>query len=248
MALSWRGFYAIVDPDVCAGDPLAVADAFLRGGCAALQLRHKSAADPADQGKKSAAVPADQGNKSAPDPADSVEKSTDDRSRSAGSIAGDRATLALARALSAKCRAARVPFVMNDRLDLALLADADGLHLGQDDLPIAEARRFFRGPIGVSTHDLAQLTRAIADGADLVGFGPVFATSTKKNPDPVVGLDGLAAACRAATVPVVAIGGIDRERARACFGVGAALVAAIGATCAADDPEAAARALHEVAA
>jgi thiamine-phosphate pyrophosphorylase len=122
------------------------------------------------------------------------------------------------------------------------------LHLGQDDLPIAEARRFFRGPIGVSTHDLAQLTRAIADGADLVGFGPVFATSTKKNPDPVVGLDGLAAACRAATVPVVAIGGIDRERARACFDAGAALVAAIGATCGADDPEAAARALHEVAA
>lgn len=207
MALSWRGFYAIVDPDVCAGDPLDVADAFLRGGCAVLQLRHKSDA-----------------------------------------TAGDRATLALARALSAKCRAASVPFVMNDRLDLALLADADGLHLGQDDLPIAEARRFFRGPIGVSTHDLAQLARAIAEGADLVGFGPVFATSTKKNPDPVVGLDGLAAACRAASVPVVAIGGIDRERARLCFEAGAALVAAIGATCAADDPEAAARALHEVAA
>jgi len=223
MALSWRGFYAIVDPDVCAGDPLAVADAFLRGGCAVLQLRHKSAAD-------------------------RVEKSTDARSRSAGSTAGDRATLALARALSTRCRAAKVPFVMNDRLDLALLADADGLHLGQDDLPIAEARRFFRGPIGVSTHDLAQLDRAIADGADLVGFGPVFATSTKKNPDPVVGLDGLAAACRKASVPVVAIGGIDRDRARACFDVGAALVAAIGATCAADDPEAAARALHEVAA
>jgi thiamine-phosphate pyrophosphorylase len=207
MALSWRGFYAIVDPDVCAGDPLDVADAFLRGGCAVLQLRHKSDA-----------------------------------------TAGDRATLALARALSAKCRAASVPFVMNDRLDLALLADAVGLHLGQDDLPIAEARRFFRGPIGVSTHDLAQLARAIAEGADLVGFGPVFATSTKKNPDPVVGLDGLAAACRAASVPVVAIGGIDRERARLCFEAGAALVAAIGATCAADDPEAAARALHEVAA
>ena len=216
MALSWRGFYAIVDPDVCTGDPLDVADAFLRGGCAVLQLRHKSAADPAG----------------------SVEKSA----------AGDRATLALARALSAKCRAAGVPFVMNDRLDLALLADADGLHLGQDDLPIAEARRFFRGPIGVSTHDLTQLARAIADGADLVGFGPVFATSTKKNPDPVVGLDGLASACRAANVPVVAIGGIDRERARLCFDAGAALVAAIGATCAAADPEAAARALHEVAA
>lgn len=202
MTLPWRGFYAIVDPDVCTGAPLDVADAFLRGGCAVLQLRHKSH--------------------------------------------DDRATLALARALASKCRAAKVPFVMNDRLDLALLAEADGLHLGQDDLPIAEARRLFRGPIGVSTHDLSQLRRAIADGADLVGFGPVFATVTKKNPDPVVGLEGLAEACRESSVPVVAIGGIDRERASACHRAGAALVAAIGATCAAEDPELAARALHEV--
>jgi thiamine-phosphate pyrophosphorylase len=200
MAVSWRGFYAIVDPDVCAGPPLDVADAFLRGGCAVLQLRHK----------------------------------THD----------DRATLALAHALSSRCRAAGVPFVMNDRVDLALLVGADGVHLGQDDLPIAEVRRLFPGPIGVSTHDLAQLGRAIDEGADLVGFGPVFPTRTKKNPDPVVGLDGLAAACRASRVPVVAIGGIDASRVHEVRDAGAALVAAIGATCGVPDPERAARVFH----
>ncbi|MCB9613779.1 MAG: thiamine phosphate synthase [Sandaracinus sp.] len=200
MAVSWRGFYAIVDPDVCAAGPLEVADALLRGGCAVLQLRYKGR--------------------------------------------DDRACLELARALVPRCRAAGVPFVMNDRFDLALLAEADGLHLGQEDLPIEEARRFFRGPIGVSTHDLGQLRTALAAGADLVGFGPVFATTTKANPDPVVGLEGLREACTLANVPVVAIGGLDVARARACREVGASLVAAIGATCGAKDPEAAARAFH----
>lgn len=203
MAVDWRGFYAIVDPDVCAGSPLEVADALLRGGCAVLQLRHKTR--------------------------------------------DDRATLELARALVTRCRAAGVPFVMNDRLDLALLAEADGLHLGQDDLPLEEARRFFRGPIGVSTHDLEQLQQALRAGADLVGFGPVFPTTTKENPDPVVGLEGLAQACRASSVPVVAIGGVDLARATASREAGAALVAAIGASCAAARPDEAARALHAAA-
>lgn len=203
MAVEWRGFYAIVDPDVCAGPPLEVASALLRGGCAVLQLRHKTR--------------------------------------------DDRATLALARALGARCRAAGVPFVMNDRLDLALLADADGLHLGQQDLPLDEVRRFFPGPIGVSTHDLDQLAAALRAGADLVGFGPVFATMTKENPDPIVGLEELARACRISSVPVVAIGGVDLARAEACREAGASLVAAIGATCAAARPEEVARALHRAA-
>ncbi|MEM1414392.1 MAG: thiamine phosphate synthase [Myxococcota bacterium] len=153
----------------------------------------------------------------------------------------DRLHLATARALRARCAAAGVPFVVNDRADLAALADADGLHLGQDDLPLAAAREIFPGPIGVSTHDAAQARQAVGEGADLIGFGPVFATATKKNPDPVVGLEGLRAVCAEAKVPVVAIGGIDVERARQARAAGAALVAAIGAVAGADDPEEAAR-------
>ncbi|MBX3246671.1 MAG: thiamine phosphate synthase [Myxococcales bacterium] len=196
--LPWRGFYAIVDPEVCERSPLDVAEGLLAGGAAVLQLRAKG-----------------------PD---------------------DRETLALARALRARCAKVGVPFVMNDRVDLALLAGADGLHLGQDDLPITEARALFRGPIGVSTHDLTQLREAIALGADLCGFGPVFPTGTKLRPDPVVGLDGLREACALSTVPIVAIGGISLDDAPAVRAAGAALVAAIGATCRANDPGAAARA------
>src|SRR5688500_10025971 len=84
----------------------------------------------------------------------------------------DAGFLALARRLRARCRAANVPFFVNDRADVALLVSADGLHLGQDDLPVAEARRLLPGArIGVSTHDLAQARRAVEHGADLIGFG-----------------------------------------------------------------------------
>ncbi|MEO0325591.1 MAG: thiamine phosphate synthase [Myxococcota bacterium] len=157
----------------------------------------------------------------------------------------DRLHLATARALRARCAGAGVPFVVNDRADIAALADADGLHLGQDDLPLAEARRLFSGPIGVSTHDLAQAVRAESEGADLIGFGPVFPTASKARPDPVVGLAGLRAVCARVRVPVVAIGGLNAERAAEARAAGAALVAAIGAVAGARDPEAATRGFKE---
>tara|TARA_B100001750_G_scaffold243855_1_gene259984 strand:- start:314 stop:955 length:642 start_codon:yes stop_codon:yes gene_type:complete len=156
----------------------------------------------------------------------------------------DREHLALARALTARARAAGCPFVLNDRLDLALLAEADGLHLGQDDLPVSEARRLFAGPIGLSTHDRSQAERAGSEGADLIGFGPVFPTVSKERPDPVVGLEELRAVCAAVDLPVVAIGGITIERAAHAYAAGAALVAAIGAVSRAEDPRAAAAAFH----
>ncbi len=156
----------------------------------------------------------------------------------------DRDALALARAMVALCRQANVPFVMNDRIDLALLCEADGVHLGQDDLPVAEARRIFDGPIGLSTHDLTQVRAAQALGADLIGFGPVFETVTKTNPDPTVGVDGLREAVEASPLPVVAIGGVDLERCALVQSAGAPLAAAIGALCS-DDPEASARAMHD---
>jgi thiamine-phosphate pyrophosphorylase len=121
--------------------------------------------------------------------------------------------------------------IVNDRLDVALAVHADGVHVGQEDLPLADVRRLAPDLIvGVSTHDLAQVRAAVAGGADYLGFGPVFPTTTKENPDPVVGLEGLAAAVAAAgRVPVVAIGGIRLEHAAAIAATGAAAACAIGA-------------------
>ena len=128
------------------------------------------------------------------------------------------------------CDRAGIPLVVNDRIDVALAVGADGVHLGQSDLPLAAARAIAgRLAIGISTHDLAQVRAACAGGADYLGFGPVFATRTKANPDPVQGLEGLAAAVRAATVPVVAIGGIALDAAAAVYATGARGLCAISA-------------------
>ena len=160
----------------------------------------------------------------------------------------DARVLETALALSALCREARVPFVVDDRLDVALASSADGVHIGQDDLPLAVARKLApRLLIGVSTHTPGQLLSAIEGGADLVGFGPVFDTRSKERPDETVGLEALADAVRVSSVPVVAIGGIDLSNVTRVRGAGAQLFAAISAVCSAPDPEAAARALHRPA-
>jgi thiamine-phosphate pyrophosphorylase len=157
----------------------------------------------------------------------------------------DASRLSLARELCALARAAGVPFVVNDRVDLALLAGADGVHLGQDDIPPSQARTLApRLAIGLSTHSLAQAIAGTRSGADLLGFGPVFETRSKERPDPVVGVDTLAAVVRSVNLPVVAIGGICLDNASAVAATGARLAAVIGAVGEADDPEAAARALH----
>ena len=154
----------------------------------------------------------------------------------------DREHAQLARALRARARAAAVPFVVNDRADLALLVDADGLHLGQDDLSVADARVLLGArQVGVSTHSLEQARQAVRDGADLIGFGPVFDTQTKERPDPTVGLAALTEVCRAAGLPVVAIGGLTAQRAREAYAAGATWVAAISAVTQASDVVAAAR-------
>src|SRR5688572_19538820 len=132
------------------------------------------------------------------------------------------------------CRAAGVPFCVNDRVDVALLVGADFVHVGQDDLPLPEVRQLAgdRLGVGVSTHNPEQARVAVDGGADYIGFGPVFGTRSKAHPDPVVGLGTLRAVAsfgRQAGVPVVAIGGIDlqtvAEVARA-GGSAAAVVAA----------------------
>lgn len=156
-------------------------------------------------------------------------------------------TLAAARRAREATRRHGVLLIVNDRVDLALAADADGVHLGQDDLPLPAARALCDRAgaplvIGISTHDEAQVRDAVAAGADYLGFGPVYATVTKANPDPVQGIQGLARAVAAAAgVPVVAIGGITPDRAPEVAAAGAAAACAIAAVNAAPDPVAAAR-------
>jgi len=120
-------------------------------------------------------------------------------------------------------------FIVNDRADVARAVEAHGVHVGQDDLPVELARRVI-GPdrwVGFSTHDLKQLREADSSSADYVAFGPVFQTSSKLKPDPVVGLEGLCAARKATAKPLVAIGGITAENARSVIEAGADAVAVI---------------------
>lgn len=147
------------------------------------------------------------------------------------------------------CADANVMFVVNDRLDVALAVRADGLHLGQTDLPLVEARRVARAAghelvMGVSTHDPDQVRTAVSEGADYLGYGPVFATATKRDPDPVQGLAALArAVALAGDVPVVAIGGVTPDHAAAIAATGAAAACAISSVNRAADPTAAALAI-----
>ncbi len=130
------------------------------------------------------------------------------------------------------CTAAGTLLFANDRPDLAVLAGADGVHVGQADLSLREVRRFAPSlRVGVSTHDLQQLEAALRERPDYVAFGPVFPTQSKQNPDPVVGLSGLEKAverANAARIPLVAIGGIDLSRAAELERLGV-LAAVIGA-------------------
>lgn len=161
----------------------------------------------------------------------------------------DDASLAsLAHALARQCADAGVPFVVNDRPDLALRVGAAGVHLGQGDMPVEQARALVGETlaIGLSTHGLGQAGEAQARGADLIGFGPVFATASKPDAEPVVGLDRLRAACSAVAIPLVAIGGVTLENVTQVAAAGAPMAAAISALCAADDPSAVARAMHAV--
>lgn len=155
-----------------------------------------------------------------------------------GGRAGAGELVRIARMARRVCDNAGAALIVNDRIDVALAAEADGVHLGQTDLPLAEARRISGDLwIGVSTHDLAQVRAACDAGADYVGFGPVFTTTTKQDPDPVQGLAGLrAAVAEAAGRPVVAIGGIKARDVADIYSAGAQAICAISAVNDARDP------------
>ena len=119
-------------------------------------------------------------------------------------------------------------FIVNDDLDIALILDADGLHLGQDDIPIEYARAFMKDRlIGISTHSLEQAMDAIKRGADYIGFGPIFETKTKEKREKVVGLDLLKKLSSFCPIPYVAIGGIGIENIQSIIDCGCRRVAII---------------------
>ena len=140
--------------------------------------------------------------------------------------------------------------VVDDRLDLALAAGAGGVHLGALDLPVAAARRVTDAlgqafVIGATATTAGDAREAEEDGADYVGFGPVFPTGSKASPAAVKGLDGLAAACAAVAIPVIAIAGITPERVVPCLEAGAWGVAVMTAVSTASDPRAATAAFRD---
>lgn len=157
----------------------------------------------------------------------------------------DGAFLAEARALLPLCHRYGAPLILNDRLDLALACGADGVHVGQDDLPVEEVRRRAgRGLIvGVSAHNVAEARRAYEGGADYLGSGAVFGTATKADVTPLP-LETLAAVCAAVPIPVVAIGGITRENLPRLAGTGIAGAAVVSGIFGAADITAAARELR----
>jgi thiamine-phosphate pyrophosphorylase len=133
-----------------------------------------------------------------------------------------------------------VRLIVNDRADIAAMAGAAGVHVGQSDLPVEEARTICGGSlwVGVSTHNLKQLREADATSADYIAVGPIFPTATKENPDPVVGIEFLREARQRTRKPLVAIGGITIESAADVFRAGADSVAVIRDLLSAPDPAA----------
>lgn len=157
-----------------------------------------------------------------------------------------RAFLAHTRELGAVLRTLGVPLIVNDRVDVALAAGADGVHVGQGDLPCAEVRRLV-GPhrlVGVSVGSVDEAQQAERAGADYLGVSPIFATPTKPDAPPPVGLEGLRAIRSAVRLPLVAIGGIHAGNAAQILAAGADGIAVVSAIMAAPDPTAAARELR----
>jgi thiamine-phosphate pyrophosphorylase len=154
---------------------------------------------------------------------------------------GDREALAVTRQVLATCREYGVTCLVNDRVDVALAAGADGVHLGADDLPVAVARRILgdHALIGATARDPLTARRAQDDGADYLGVGPFRATRTKDGLPPPIGLAGVSAVVAAVGIPVVAIGGIIAGDLPGLLSVGAHGAAVVSALSQAADPAAA---------
>ena len=154
---------------------------------------------------------------------------------------------ALAEQLIPICRAASVPFILNDHPHLAAEVGADGLHVGQDDMPVAEVRKIVgaRAIVGLSTHSVAQAVAAADAGPDYIGFGPLFATPTKPDYRPV-GLGDMAEVHHRVSLPIFCIGGIKRENLPAVIRAGARRAVIVSGILLAEDPASYARRCREL--
>lgn len=152
---------------------------------------------------------------------------------------GVQNVLAEAHKVATVCTDTSTPLIVDDHLDITQAVEADGVHLGQRDFPIDEARTVL-GPeaiIGATATKTSQAAEAYEFGADYIGFGPVFPTTSKRNPKSVKGPEGLAEACAAVPIPVIGIGGITHDRVRPALEAGAHGVAVLSAVATANDPE-----------
>lgn len=150
--------------------------------------------------------------------------------------------------IQAVCRKAGVAFIVNDRVDVAIAAGADGVHLGQDDFPISLARKLLgKGAIiGGSAGTIEEAQRCLMEGADYIGFGPVYETTSKDDAGPAAGLDLLSKIAQAIPLPIVAIGGITIDNMTNVLRAGAHGIAVISAVCCQEDPKEAARCLCRI--
>lgn len=145
-------------------------------------------------------------------------------------------------------RGTNVPLIINDRIDVALAVQADGVHLGQTDMPIRDARRLVGRAmvIGISAESPDDALRAEAEGADYIGISPVFSTPTKTDTAPALGLEGVTTIRRRVSIPLVGIGGIHRENAAAVIRAGCHGLAVVSAIVSAQDPQQAASELRTI--
>jgi thiamine-phosphate pyrophosphorylase len=144
------------------------------------------------------------------------------------------------------CAESGVTLIVNDRVDVAIASEADGVHLGQDDFPIPLARELLgKGCIiGGSAATLEEARKCLSEGADYVGFGPVYPTTSKDDAGPVSGISILKGVVESIPLPIIAIGGVSEENAAEVMKAGAHGIAVISAVCCQEDPEQATRALH----
>jgi thiamine-phosphate pyrophosphorylase len=158
-----------------------------------------------------------------------------------------REMIEIVRQLKQLCLDSGVTLIVNDRIDVAIAADADGVHLGQDDFPTGLARKLLGESriIGGSAATLEEAQSCLAEGADYVGFGPVYPTASKSDAGPVTGIKLLKQTIEAIPLPIIAIGGISADNTPEVIRAGARGIAVISAVCCHKDPEQATRALRQ---
>ena len=156
-----------------------------------------------------------------------------------------RELVATAQAMQSVCERHKVPLIVNDRADIALAVGATGAHFGQDDMPVSIGRRILpaKAVIGASARTEEKILEAITEGADYIGFGPIYGTSSKSDAETAKGLERLRRMCAIAACPVIAIGGIGIETAGDVIRAGAHGIAVISAVCAHPEPHIATQAL-----